>query len=145
MLSGFSVGCFFQAGFQAVPFNSGGVLGWTSPFNSGGLLRAPPPSLSGGVLGHFHWGAKCPHSAKGGLFKTRPLGGCGKVVMVVVEVAVNSAGGGGGGAMVAVVVVMRYRWAALAPWFMMSHTSQNGASDPTSKKSRDMMKPHLYK
>ena len=33
----------FQAGFQAVPFNSGGVLEWTSPFIKwGGLGNTSP-------------------------------------------------------------------------------------------------------
>ena len=62
----------FQAGFQAVPFNSGGVLGWTSPFIKWGGFGSTSPFIEWGGFRALSLRCKTPPLNEGGAFQTAP-------------------------------------------------------------------------
>jgi hypothetical protein len=70
--AGGAVGCFFQAGFQAVPFNSGGVLGWTSPSIEWGGFGSTSPSIEWGGFRALSLRGKTPPLNEGGAFQNAP-------------------------------------------------------------------------
>jgi hypothetical protein len=90
----------FQAGFQAVPFNSGGVLGWTSPFIEWGDFESTFPSIEWGGFGTRSLEDKTlPLSEGGGAFQNAPP--------CKLEFSCRGCDSGdGGGAVVVVVVVV---------------------------------------
>ena len=78
------VGCFFQAGFQAVPFNSGGVWGWTSPFIKWGGFGSTSPFIEWGGFGALSLRGKTPPLNEGGAFQNRPASTVAKTWVVCV-------------------------------------------------------------
>ena len=62
----------FQAGFQAVPFNSGGVLGWNPPFIKWGGFGSTSPFIKWGGFRAFSLRGKTPPLNEGGAFQNAP-------------------------------------------------------------------------
>jgi hypothetical protein len=62
----------FQAGFQAVPFNSGGVLGRTPPFIKWGGFGSTSPFIEWGGFGALSLRGKTPPLNEGGAFQNAP-------------------------------------------------------------------------